>query len=262
MQTTINFPNVRACVIPDPGYTLFDSDQSGADARVVAWEADDHDLMAAFESGVNVHIKNATDAFPEWTQRELEKHNGNLKESILYDLIKRAVHATNYGAKASTLAKKCQMTLQEAEDFQALWLITLHPAISDWHDRIEYELQTTGRTTNRMGGFIDWFDRPDDNVWRQALAWGPQSTVAEVAAEAQIRLDEKLPEVEVLLQAHDSLVFQIENSKVSRLLPQVKDIFHSIVIPYPKPLVIPWELKYSRKSWGDCKKCSWEEFCG
>lgn len=255
----IQFPNVRRCILPDPGYTIYDADLSGADARVVAWDADDRDLMEAFNRGLNVHIKNATDAFPERTAIELVKHNNNLKNSNLYDIIKRAVHATNYGARPATLAKKCMMSLTEAEDFQAMWLVDLHPAISDWHERIEYEIQTTGRTTNKMGGHIDWFDRPDDSVWRQALAWGPQSTVAEVAAEAQIILDERVPDVEFLIQVHDSLIFQIENSKTTKTLRQVKTVFDSIVVPYPQPLIIPWDIKHSRKSWGDCTKADWSE---
>ena len=259
MLMEMQFPDLRQTFIADPGYQLFDIDLAGADARVVAWEADDEDLMDAFESGINVHIKNAKDAFPDITQIELEKHKGNLKESYLYDRIKRAVHATNYGAVPATLATKCSWSLRQAEDFQALWLYKLHPAILDWHERTEYEIQTEGRTRNALGDSIDWFSRPDKPTWRKALAWCPQSTVAGVAMEAQIIIDDKLPEVEFLSQVHDSLLFQIQTSKVTRILRQVKDVLDNIIVPYPRPLIIPWEMKTGHRSWGLCKKTDWSE---
>ena len=37
-------PNIRKLYVPDPGYEIFDIDFSGADAQVVAWEADDKPL--------------------------------------------------------------------------------------------------------------------------------------------------------------------------------------------------------------------------
>lgn len=54
-------PNVRKLFIPDPGYTIYEADLRGADAMVVAWEADDEDLKDAFRRGLDVHAKNAED---------------------------------------------------------------------------------------------------------------------------------------------------------------------------------------------------------
>ena len=48
----IILPNIRKFIVPDPGYLIVDADLSGADAQVVAWEADDADLKEAFRDGV------------------------------------------------------------------------------------------------------------------------------------------------------------------------------------------------------------------
>lgn len=53
-------PNIRKIFIPDPGYVVFDCDLAGADAQVVAWEADDEDLKRAFRAKLDVHAHNAT----------------------------------------------------------------------------------------------------------------------------------------------------------------------------------------------------------
>ena len=37
-------PNLRRLLGPDPGWTLFEIDLKGADARVVAWDAGDQSL--------------------------------------------------------------------------------------------------------------------------------------------------------------------------------------------------------------------------
>ena len=64
-----------------------------------------------------------------------------------------------------------------------------------------------------------------------------------------------LPWVEYLLQVHDSLVFQFK-LHMQKELPTLKQTL-SIPVPYPDPLVIPWELSTSPTSWGDCKKIDW-----
>ena len=58
---TVELPNIRKLFVPDPGYVIFDADLAGADAQVVAAEAGDSDLLAAFKGGLDVHTKNATD---------------------------------------------------------------------------------------------------------------------------------------------------------------------------------------------------------
>lgn len=68
------FPNVRRLFIPDPGMTLFDVDLAGADAQVVAWEAEDEELKAIFRSGQKIHAINAkalygADAGPDGKQQ-------------------------------------------------------------------------------------------------------------------------------------------------------------------------------------------------
>ena len=55
MPLSIRLPNVRKLFITDPGYVMYEADLKGADAQVVAWEAEDDDLKAAFRAGVDIH---------------------------------------------------------------------------------------------------------------------------------------------------------------------------------------------------------------
>lgn len=243
---TANLPNVRKLFIPDRGYVIFDADLSGADAQVVAWEADDEDLKRAFRAGLKIHAKNAEDIFGD----EFRNSPGYPKGK-LYDQSKRAVHATNYGASPFTLNKNPDLRwpLPRAQDFQRKWF-SLHPGIKGWHSRTQHALNTTRTVANRFGYRIIYFDRID-NLLPQALAWVPQSTVAIVARKGALRLAKELPYIEILMQVHDSLVFQVPIAHADRIDLIRKTL--EIVIPYPDPLIIPWGMARSEVSWGDVK---------
>lgn len=259
----IEWPKIRNTFIPDPGWVWFDIDLAGADAQVVAWEAGDEDLKAAFRAKVKIHVKNGSDI---WSRELMYSRDPKGKTEPYYTRIKRGVHLTNYGGQVPTLAKKCAMSYSEAERFQAKWF-ELHPAIVAWHERTMFEIQTLGRTSNKMGWSIDWFTRPTLDVWRRALAWTPQSTVAAVAEEAMIRIYEERQVnpyfsrkyIRLALQVHDSLDFIVKLEYVPAVLPRIYDILHSIIVPYDDPLIIPWGIKRGRTSWGECTEIEWDE---
>lgn len=238
----IKLPNIRRYYIPDSGYVICDVDLERADAQVVAWEADDTELMDIFSSGADVHTENAKAIYGE---RATPNHRR---------LAKAGVHATNYHVFPRTLASTLGITIKEAEDFQARWF-GAHPKIKEWHKRIEHELQTTKTVSNKFGYRITFFDRMDVPMLQQALAWIPQSTVALVINKAWDNIAD-LEYLEVLLQVHDSLVFQIRRSYLHKL-PEVRNLMR-IPVPYPRPLIIDLGLKVSEKSWGDCKSVPWD----
>ncbi len=244
-------PNLRKFFVPDPGMEMLSADLAGADARVVAWEADDEDLKDAFKSGLKIHLKNARDIFPEETK-------GISDEGIkatdypggIYHDCKTAVHATNYGARAKTVAMHCGWTVKEADRFQKTWF-SLHVGILRWHNRVNRELQSTRTVSNRFGYRIVYFDRVE-KLLPEALAWVPQSTVALNCSFGALAVEENLPYVELLSQVHDEVVMQYPISwGTNPNLQLLKDTLR-VLIPYEDPLVIPWTFKRSRRSWGEC----------
>jgi len=245
-------PNIRKIFIPDPGYVIGDADLSGADAQVVAWEAQDEMLMEAFRKGLKVHILNCRTMFPEkvrgWSDEAI-------KASPLYEQNKRAVHATNYGGSGKTIAMTNGWLVSEGEAFQRRWFGE-HPGIKSWHNRTEQTLTRTRTITNVFGYRKVYFDRVD-GLLPQALAWVPQSTVAIVCFRGLLNARRILPWVEFLIQVHDSLVFQLRFHMMKELR-RLRDALH-IPIPYESPLLIPWGLSISPTSWGDCVARGWEE---
>lgn len=241
----IILPNVRKLLIPDPGYRIYDADLSGADAQVVAWEAEDEDLKAAFRAGLDVHSKNAEDMWGSaFTQLEGVARRTKRQQN------KVAVHLTNYGGTARALAMTQGWTMHESERFQKRWF-TIHPKIKkNFHGRIEAQLRQNRTVKNKFGFHIVYFDRID-TVFGEALAWVPQSTVALTTYKGCFQLEAKYPQVETLLQDHDNLVFQIPESKP---VPDAEiTATLAVPVPYDDPLTIPWGLSSSLESWGDCE---------
>lgn len=257
----IQIPKVRKIFIPDPGYLIADIDLSGADAQVVAWEADDPDLKAAFRAGEKIHEKNARDIFGgRYDALSGDRKDGGSPKGALYNACKAAVHATNYVGSAKTLhlTPHIAWPLHDCLSFQRRWLKELHPGIEAWHHRTEHQLRTTHTISNPFGYSITFFDRPD-SVLPEALAWKAQSVVAHVTFLGALRLRRAFPYIDLLLQVHDSLVFQlpIHRANAGTLDAIRREL--EIVVPYPDPLIIPWGLSLSSKSWGDCNETPWPD---
>lgn len=242
---TVALPNVRKLFIPDPGYVLFDADLAGADAQVVAAESQDHDLLKAFTEGLDVHSKNAADL---WGSGFTSLADGPRKRKR--QECKQAVHGTNYGAHPKTLSTILGWSVREAQVFQERWF-DLHPGIRQWHKRVEADLRNTRTASNKFGYRIIYFDRID-TLLPQALAWIPQSTVALCAFAGALRLEKLCPEVEILIQVHDSVVFQVPK-QYGGDVARYKEAL-TVPIPYSPPLTIQWGLARSEKSWGECEK--------
>lgn len=248
-------PNIRKLFIPDPGYTMFDVDLAGADAQVVAWAAEDENLMAAFRAGLDIHDFNATDMFgTAYTSLAGDTKSG--PKARKRKEVKQGVHLTNYGGSAKTLARVLGWTIHEADTFQRRWF-SLRPGIRNiWHRRVELELSQHRTVTNAFGYKRTYFGRIEQ-AFTEALAWEPQSTVALVTFEAALQLTEDtsplyVPWVQLLLQVHDSLIFQVPTERQDDLEP-IKAALR-VVVPYPQPLIIPWGFTRSTRSWGHCDK--------
>lgn len=156
---------------------------------------------------------------------------------------------TNYGAGAYNMARACGITVKEAERLRARWF-QMHPGIHAWHQRAEMELRVHRRVSNRFGYRMVFFDRIDAAL-PEALAWTPQSTTGCVINRAWYNISRNIPEVQMLIQVHDSLVGQYPTPLHEQMVPRLMDSMR-VSVPYEKTLIIPAGIKTSTKSWGDC----------
>ena len=250
-------PNIRSMYGPDPGFTFFDMDLDRADLQVVVWESDDPMLKAALRMGADIHLLNTygidnqeppaleelVESHPRYTD-----HRGPRKHKR--EFAKVFCHATNYLGKAKTVAAHTGRGVHEIDQAQKRWFAA-HPGILAWHERVTQQVQRFRFVENRFGYRWYIFDRIDEQLLPAAVAWIPQSTVGIVINRAWLNFHEHLPEVQVLLQVHDSLAGQFPSHRREYLLPKMREASR-VVIPYEDPLIIPTGIKISDVSWGDC----------
>ena len=122
---------------------------------------------------------------------------------------KQAVHATNYGGSARAIANVLGWTVREAEAFQRRWF-SIHPGIkTNFHGRIESIFTQHGWSLIASVYRRVYFDRIE-SVFTEASRLGP--AVDDCGSKLPRRtpaLERECPFVEMLLQVHDSLVFQV-----------------------------------------------------
>jgi len=251
------YPDLRSVFVPDPGYTFFNGDLDRADLQVVCWETDDELLKAAMRLGVDIHLMNVytldgkepppLDELVETHPKYLD-HRGPRK--LKREFAKVFCHGTNYGGGARTMAANTGRTISEVDHAQQIWF-RAHPGIKRWHDKVKAQVTRHRFIENTFGYRWYIFDRVD-SIIPEAIAWIPQSTVSIVINRIWQRIYTELPEVQVLLQVHDSLAGQLPSMRVAELTPRILDCAR-VVVPYPDELVIPFSLGTSTKHWGACE---------
>lgn len=285
----LRLPNLRSCFLPDDGFALVEGDLARADAQVIAWESDARDLKQQLRDDVDIHSDNADMLYAhvwEGTRlrrvRELNPREMHSNGMSYRDCAKRWVHATNFRGGARTVASVMVCPTPHVEQCQRWWCEERHPEIGRLHRRIDYELRSRKNPVihNRFGfrrGYVGG-DR-QSNLIGQALAWIAQSTVAIVINTALRQLDPNaldgildcgefpswgrrdlaVPEFDYLLQVHDSVLGQVELSRLDDILIRRIDAALAVVVPYDDPLCIAREIKWSAESWGAMTKWKYGE---
>lgn len=243
--------NIKQLVLVDEGYVGADTDLAQADARVVAWDAEDEELMDMFlDPTIDLHTENAKVIYGSCP----DKSHPNRKKA------KAGVHATNYNVQARTLAITLGCTVHEAEMFIRRWF-EAHPAIKRWHNRVFNEMTNRRYLENAFGFRKYYFGKVDGpTALSEALAWIPQSTVGHIVNTAWDRMEAlDHHQAHVIMQTHDSLNSQHHKDYAYDTL----DYLHQcmlVEIPYTRPLTIPTSLEVSVGNIGDLTSVDWQGY--
>lgn len=242
-------PNIRALFLADPGYEFFDIDLDSADARIVVKESGCAKMQRWFDEGKKAYVEVA---------REYYQDPSINKNHDAYKAFKVICHGTNYmggpGEIASRMPKSAKiegLDFKSIESIQA-WYFQMFPEIAEWQKWVRGQLQSKHYVENVFGYRIWNFDRIENKQVKEAVAAIPQSTVACLINRGYKRLYDEAPEIEVLLQVHDSLAGQYPLALRDQCRQRVIDCC-TVPLQYDSgPLTIPVGIKTSLVSWGDC----------
>jgi len=248
--TGTNLQNIPAGVVkelflPDDGKVFINADLSQAEARVVAYLAGEERLIRIFEDGGDIHRRNAAVVFRKGEEEVTAEER---------QLAKRVIHASNYGMGPRTFAKTAGISEAEAKKLLNQYFAT-YPRIKVWHMAIQSKLRSSRVLTTPLGRRRIFFNRWGESVWKEGLAFIPQSTVADIVNKALVCLHSK--GVELLLQVHDSVLVQCEDNPevVERTIRTLRECMSVPVEINGRFLTIPVDFKVGY-NWEEMKK--WE----
>jgi DNA polymerase-1 len=229
---------VRQVIEAPPGFSLVYIDlktaESYAVGHLVAALTGNYTYLRACDSGdLHTAVAEMTWAGLGWQQGDL-KHNREIADAIFYrdfsyrDMAKRGGHATNYYGQPRTVATHLKVPTKLIEEFQNKYFAAF-PGIPHWHLDTIARIQRDGVLVTPTGRERRFWGRSSDSAThREAIAFVPQSIVADVMNEGLMQIQawiikEKISGIcSLLAQVHDAGLFIGRNSELAWLIPELQ----------------------------------------
>jgi DNA polymerase-1 len=213
---------IRQAFIAPPGRRIVACDYSQIELRIMAHLSEDPALLRAFASGEDIHRATAAEVFG----RKIEEVTGNER---------RAAKAINfglmYGMSAFGLAKQLGIARGEAQDYIALYF-SRYPGVRDFMERTRQEARERGFVETVFGRRLYLENIAARNAGlragaeRAAINAPMQGTAADIIKRAMVTIDGWLEahraQALMVMQVHDELVFEVEETFVETLVAEVR----------------------------------------
>jgi DNA polymerase I-like protein with 3'-5' exonuclease and polymerase domains len=167
------------------------------------------------------------------------------------DMAKRGGHAFDYMATARTVAKHLGIPVDVAETFGRKWFEAF-PQLRHWQQRTVQEVQTHGYLTTPLGRRRHFLGRlRDDSTLREAVAFRPQSTIADLLNMGLLDLWRKGPRIglQPLKQVHDAVVGQYPVGQRDAAQALVRECLERPIDVYGKSMIVPCDFAWGY-NWG------------
>ena len=250
--------DIREMFIPDEGCAFVEVDSSQAEARIVALLAEDHALLNLFDSGQDVHKITAGRIFkvdPSKISREERFLGKKGRHSFNYDIKKHTFmldvnkEARKAGIDISISEWRAGKILDE--------LYTMHPNVkSVFHAEVQRILGRDRTMYNPFGRRRVFFGRWDEQLFREGYANIPQGTVGDNTKLAMLRTRDRIPDLRICMESHDSFTAIVPIDKIDKYAPIMAEEmsrpidFSNCSIPRGT-IIIPAEVKVGYKNLKD-----------
>ena len=222
---------IRDCFVADAGNVLLSADYSQIELRLAAAMADVPPLKDAFGAGEDIHARTAGELFGEVT-RDTRARAKTINFAILYGISRWGL-AGRLGVSADEAQAMIDTYFQRFPGIQRY----IHDTLSGVREK-GYSETLFGRKC--------WF--PRINAKNQAERQGSeraainapiQGTSADIIKRAMVRMgpalaEAGLPQVKMLLQVHDELVFELPEGDVAAASEVIRRVMAEAALPAVK----------------------------
>lgn len=258
--------NLRYIFVADPGKILVNIDLEQADSRNVGalcWNLFHESHGASFagsyldacESG-DLHTTVCRMAWTNLPWGSDPAGYRKVADSIAYrtysyrDMSKKLGHGSNYYGQPPTMAVHAKLPVNQVQAFQDNYFGAF-PCIPEYHKWVINTLQSTRQITHLFGRRRTFFDDVKaQSTINAAIAYSPQGMTGEEINRGLLALWYD-PRFELMVQVHDSILFQVDYDKVNELVPLALNLMEAhLTLKGDRDFFVPLEAK-TGFNWGD-----------
>ena len=224
---------IRQAFIAREGFTVVAADYSQIELRIMAHLSQDQGLINAFTQGKDIHRSTAAEIFGVSLDEVTSEQRRNAK-AINFGLI--------YGMSAFGLSRQLGIGRADAQSYMDLYF-KRYPGVQTFMHDIREKAKAQGYVETLFGRRLYLPDINSSNGMRRkaaervAINAPMQGTAADIIKRAMIQLDQKLqndPDIAMIMQVHDELVFEVRSEKVafySKLIKTQMESAADLVVP-------------------------------
>ena len=224
---------IRQAFIAREGFTVVAADYSQIELRIMAHLSQDQGLINAFTQGKDIHRSTAAEIFGVSLDEVTSEQRRNAK-AINFGLI--------YGMSAFGLSRQLGIGRADAQSYMDLYF-KRYPGVQTFMHDIREKAKAQGYVETLFGRRLYLPDINSSNGMRRkaaervAINAPMQGTAADIIKRAMIQLDQKLqndPDIAMIMQVHDELVFEVRSEKVAFYSELIKTHMESaadLVVP-------------------------------
>ncbi|MEN8176516.1 MAG: DNA polymerase I, partial [Pseudomonadota bacterium] len=215
---------IRQAFVAEDGYRIVAADYSQIELRIMAHLSGDESLLKAFAAGQDIHAATAAEVF------------GVAPDTVSSDQ-RRSAKAINfgliYGMSAFGLARQLGIERGLAQAYVDRYF-ERYPGVRAFMDRIREEAGRMGYVETVFGRRLYLPEINARNSQRRAAAERTainapmQGTAADIIKRAMLEVDawirEKQPEVRMIMQVHDELVFEVPAARTRKISDHIRKL--------------------------------------
>lgn len=232
--------DIRGMYIPDSEEEIFvQADSSQAEARVVALLADDEDTLRMYDEH-DIHALTASWFFGG-SESDYSKKILGYEHPIRF-AGKTLRHAGHLGAgkrrasiEINTQARKYKIPIAITEAIAERALKIFHAKSPKVQAVFQAEVINALKRNRQLvapipygvdalyGGKRTFFERFGEELFRQGFSYLPQRAVSDNTKAAALRIRSRIPEIKIVMESHDALLFCIRISDLPTQIPIIKE---------------------------------------
>jgi len=219
---------IRQAFVAPAGHRIVAADYSQIELRIMAHLSQDKGLLKAFAEGQDIHRATAAEVFSTPLDKVTSEQRRSAK-AINFGLI--------YGMSAFGLSRQLNIGAGEAKKYMDLYF-ERYPGVLQYMESTRQQASEQGYISTLDGRRLYLPDIQSSNAIRRkaaeraAINAPMQGTAADIIKRAMIAVDEWLlaqnsPDVKMIMQVHDELVFEVQEDAVESASKKIRELMEN-----------------------------------